>query len=174
MFGGKQSIIICVPATDARVGVPYASAQAMSAAATARGAEVLRREIGQAARFSGTQRTTQDMRVVLVDVGTVGNDETAAARDVEAYGDAVKSWTATEQSIYAAPYLNYVEGTHGRSSRHPTSVDRFVRRIVTTVGRNGARGGYFSAAVGLKLWALDLHRRILGNRISVGAGGQLI
>lgn len=173
MFGGKQSIIICIPATDARVGVPYASAQAMSAAATARGAEVLRREISQAARFTDKQRTIQDTRVVLVDVGSVGNAD-AATRDIEAYGGAVKEWTATEQSIYAAPYLNYVEGVHGRSPRHPTSVNRFVRRIVSTVGRNGARGGSLSAAVGLKLWVLDLHRTVLGNRISVGAGGQLI
>ncbi|KLO10533.1 hypothetical protein SCHPADRAFT_999487 [Schizopora paradoxa] len=169
MFGRKQSIIICLPATDARVGVPYASAQAMSAAATARGAEVLRREIGQAARFTGKQRAVQDMRVVLVDVGAVGSVGSPSC-DVDAYGDAVKGWTATEQSIYAAPYVSYMEGVHGQGSRHPTSVNRFVRRIVNTVGRNGARTGCLSAAVGLKLWVLNVHRSMWGNRFSIGAG----
>ena len=51
---GKQSIVVCLPATDARVGLPFGSAQAMSAAATLRGVEVLRREIRAASSSSGT------------------------------------------------------------------------------------------------------------------------
>src|SRR5882762_3488646 len=34
---GKKNIVVCIPAVDARVGLPFAAPQAMSAAATLRG-----------------------------------------------------------------------------------------------------------------------------------------
>ena len=65
---GKKSIIICLPATDARVGLPFASVQAMSAAGTIRAAEVLRREIRVAATTEHSE-SMKNINVVVVDVG---------------------------------------------------------------------------------------------------------
>jgi len=63
---GRQTIIVCVPAADARVGLPFSSAQAMSAAAIVRGVEVLRKEISAAA-LTDTTESMKNIKVVVVD-----------------------------------------------------------------------------------------------------------
>ncbi|KAJ8072632.1 hypothetical protein PM082_016191 [Marasmius tenuissimus] len=65
---GKKSIIICLPATETRFGLPFSAVQSMSAAGTLRAVEVLRREIGVAA-LTGKSDTMKNIRVVAVEVG---------------------------------------------------------------------------------------------------------
>jgi len=106
-LGQSQSIVLCVPAPDALVGVPYAAAQAMGAAATIRGAEVLRRELAQAAGFArrspaagseGVRQVVGDVRVVVVDVRSVCvplpvDSPSASPDSLVDEGEAIRSWT---------------------------------------------------------------------------------
>lgn len=173
IVGGKKSVVICVPAADARVGVPYASAQAMSAAATVRGAEVMRRELAQLE----SQNVMRDVRVVIVDVGAVGKPGARRSRSPEedVWMDTISDWTPSEQKIYGDAYAAYVSAFSQGHKRKPTSVNRFVRSLVHTVGRNAGKGCHRSTVfVGLHLWVLGIHRRFRGDRIFVGAGGKYI
>ncbi|KAH8117187.1 hypothetical protein DFH11DRAFT_1573658 [Phellopilus nigrolimitatus] len=168
--GGKKSVVLCVPAPDARVGVPYASAQAMSAAATVRGAEVLRRELGQVG-----DPHMHNVRVVVADVGVIGDSGgtglSVQALDEEALVGSISQWTPSEQKVYATPYAAFMNAVSQRHAREPTSVDKFVRTMVTTIGRNATRGENRSTiAVGLRLWSFGIRRQIRGNRFSIGAG----
>lgn len=202
-LGQSQSIIMCVPAPDALVGVPYAAAQAMSAAATSRGAEVLRRELAQAAHFacgSGVSTATEggrqivgDVRVVIIDVGTVGSPTPSPSPSVSAESigeedEAIRSWTATEQSVYGAPYLSYLSSIRRGKARRQSPVEDFVHSVVNAVGRNRSKvwsdarahsrdigvlkGGMRMVFVGLRLWTGDVKRWWKGHRFSVGAGGK--
>lgn len=161
-----------MPAADARVGVPYASAQAMSAAATVRGAEVMRRELAQLE----SQNVMRDVRVVIVDVGAVGKPGARRSRSPEedVWMDTISDWTPSEQKIYGVAYAAYVSASQHGHKRMPTSVTRFVRSLVHTVGRNAGRGSQSTVLVGLHLWVLGIHRRFRGDRIFVGAGGKYI
>ena len=88
---GKHSIVVCLPATDARVGLPFAGAQAMSAAATLRGVEVLRRELRAAAASAESPEiadAVRNIKVVVVDVGAVGPVVGDAAGEAAADDDA--------------------------------------------------------------------------------------
>lgn len=170
IVGGKKSVVICVPAADARVGVPYASAQAMSAAATVRGAEVMRRELAQLE----SQNVMRDVRVVIVDVGAVGKPGARRSRSVEedVWIETISEWTPSEQKIYGDAYAAYVSASRHGHKRKPTSVTRFVRSLVHTVGRNAGKDGHKSTVlVGLRLWVFGLHRKFRGDRIFIGAGG---
>ncbi len=161
---GKQSIVVCLPATDARVGLPFGSAQAMSAAATLRGVEVLRREI-RAASSSGTSGTAEAMRnirVVVVDVGAVGEAITAPTSD-----SALKSidkWTPAEQAAYGAAFGSQLEQG---IRRNPSDTSVFVDAIVDVVS-NGRKGG--RACRSYPAFAA-LRQFVRGDRIVVGAGG---
>ncbi|KAI5124295.1 hypothetical protein M0805_008903 [Coniferiporia weirii] len=169
-FGGRKSVVLCVPAPDARVGVPYASAQAMSAAATVRGAEVLRRELAQVA-----DAHMRNIRVVVADVGIIGDpkiwNSPAPAFDGETLQGSIGNWTPSEQRVYAVPYSAFTSVVCRKRAREPTTVDAFVRTLVKTVGRNIVKGERKSTIViGLRLWASGLYRLIQGSRISVGSG----
>lgn len=167
-YGGRKSIIFCVSAADARVGAPYASAQAMGAAATVRGAEVLRRELKQV-----EDPQMRDIRVVIADVGSIGYTETSLpTADVESLESSVHSWTPGEQKVYGSSYIAFLSSV-SRRMRPPSSIDMFVRSIVQTVGKNALKGERVSTfAIGLKLWSFGLLREIRGVRFPVGAGGQ--
>lgn len=169
-FGGQKSIIVCVPAVDALVGIPYASAQAMSAAATVRGAEVLRRELKQV-----SDPHMRDIHVVVADVGAVGNgDVFPAAADEQAMARSIHSWTPAERVVYESSYIAFLSATI-RKRRASSGVDVFVTSIVSAVGRNTLKGERMSAfATGLNLWTFKFARQIRGSRFSVGAGGKLI
>lgn len=171
-FGGRRSIVFCVPAADARVGVPYASAQAMSATATVRGAEVLRRELKQV-----SDPQMRDVRVVVADVGVIGKSDSlglgALSLDDEALTRSINTWTPGEQRVYTAPYTAFINAITQRRGRKPTSVDEFVKTLVGTVGRNAVKHERRSVfSVGLRLWAYSIHRTIKGDRLAVGAGGM--
>ncbi|KAI0723722.1 hypothetical protein C8T65DRAFT_564061 [Cerioporus squamosus] len=165
----KQSIVVCLPATDARVGLPFGSAQAMSAAATLRGVEVLRREI-RAASSSGTSETSgamRNIRVVVVDVGAVG--EAIATPTSDGALKSIDQWTPAEQAAYGAAFGSMLEqgGMQG-IRRQPSDVSVFVDTIVDVVnnGRKSGRTCKSHPAFGA------LRQFVRGDRIVVGAGAH--
>ncbi|PIL24462.1 hypothetical protein GSI_14216 [Ganoderma sinense ZZ0214-1] len=170
---GKQSIVVCLPATDARVGLPFAGAQAMSAAATLRAVEVLRREVRAASTSgSGSASSTEaaeamrNIKVTVVDVGAVGE----AAGGVGLEGS-VEEWTPGEQAAYGAAFglalEHRGEGAH-RLRRRPSGVEAFVDTVVDVVsnGRKSQRG---LSVVAIRLGLGRLRELVRGDRI-VGAG----
>ncbi|KAI0748697.1 hypothetical protein C8Q80DRAFT_1173172 [Daedaleopsis nitida] len=166
---GKQSIVVCLPATDARVGLPFASAQAMSAAATLRGVEVLRREIRAAAASASGSDTAQAMRnikVVVVDVGAVG-----PAVGAKGLRDSVDDWTPAEQAAYGAAFGSLLEHGGPQLGRKPSDVSVFVDTVVDVVssGRKSEKGCSATAAY---LGLGRLREFIRGDRVAVGAGAH--
>ena len=170
---GKQSIVVCLPATDARVGLPFAGAQAMSAAATLRGVEVLRREI-RAASASGSGTTTEaadamrNIKVTVVDVGAIGEASDGRAEALQSRS-AVDEWTPGEQAAYGAAFGSAVE--HRGLRRRPSDVSAFVDTVVDVVS-NGKKSRRGVSAVALRLGLGQLREFIRGDRIVVGAGGM--
>lgn len=191
--GLKKSIVVCLPAIDARVGLPFAGIRSMSAAAMARGVEVLRREIRAAAATGRGAEAMKGVNVVVVDVGTfdvVEDFTTAGSGDVwENVSRGLETWTPSEKATYGlafasvlqsvdaparrSPWETFVavfKGTNGHGvSRKPTDVSVFVNSVVSVV--NGGKGEYRICGVGLGLG--KIRNWIRGERFSVGAGGML-
>lgn len=162
----KKSIIFCLPATDARVGLPFAGAQAMSAAATLRGAEVLRREI-RLASMTEDAHTMKNIKVVVVDVGSIG----AVGQRVSQRSDAAHGmidWTASEKAAYGPAFSSALEG--GAAARRPDAVSKFVATILDIVG--GGRGPQAHKLARLDRLLGRLREFVRGDRVLVGAGGE--
>ncbi|KAF8512265.1 hypothetical protein JB92DRAFT_2929424 [Gautieria morchelliformis] len=175
----RKSIVVCVPAVAARVGVAFASEEAMSAAATVRAIDVLRREL----RASASQNTDDGIvapRVVLVDVGAVAlSRHRPVPPPAYDQGTLMQSWSASEKAAYGAALDATLEQAKA-PPRKPTHVSVFVDAIVGTVS-DGARGrgygfGYKSgvswSSVGrliLSGWG-RVRTCVRGDRFSIGAG----
>jgi len=167
---GKKSIVVCLPVTDARVGVPFASMQAMSAAATLRGVEVLRREIHMAA-LTDASESMKNIKVVIVDVGAVSgpNPVPEIASDVEKNMD---DWTPSEKVAYGTAFTSVVEkGLQVGVHRKPTDVAVFVNTIVDVVS-NGQRSGNTTLGAAVRLGFGRIREWIRGDRVLVGAGAR--
>ncbi|GBE81750.1 predicted protein [Sparassis crispa] len=153
---GKKSIIVCLPAMDGRVGLPFASAQAMSAAATLRGVEVLRREIRVAALTDPTE-SMKNIKVVVVDVGAIGTQGAGGKASMD-------EWTQGEKLAYGPAFSSVAQG--GFVYRKPTSTAVFVDTLINIVS-NGRKRGNVSPlrhALGRILeW-------VRGDRVAVGSG----
>ncbi|KAI6028508.1 hypothetical protein F5J12DRAFT_383037 [Pisolithus orientalis] len=153
----SRSIIICLPAVDARIGLPFSSVRAMSAAATVRAADVLRREISAA---QGMGR----IRVVTVDVGAVGQtpDESTTPPTTD-------DWTPSEKATYGAALYALSETA---KTRTPEDVSKFVDSIIGVVSSGTKTTGASRAVygVGVGLAYEKLKDWIRGNRFSIGAG----
>ncbi|KAL0573406.1 hypothetical protein V5O48_008554 [Marasmius crinis-equi] len=166
---GKKSIIVCLPATETRFGLPFSAVQSMSASGTMRALEVLRREISVAA-MTGKSDTMKNIRVVAVEVGAfnVGNQHRQHFAPLEAMED----WTASEKITYGPAFAALTHSAHSETreygvSRRPTDVKVFVNGIVAIVS-NGQLGG---STTSLLSW-LTRRRWILGEQFSVGAGAH--
>ena len=172
---GKQTIVVCLPVTDTRVGLPFAGAQAMSASATLQGLQVLRREIKIASLSMVNPEAMKNIRVVTVEVGTVDTDSHHQRHHREISGSAdvqtsMEDWSASEKSVYGRSFLTVSEGVQIGKSRKPTPVSHFVRTIVGVVNGqsygNGSNIPFFVSAFSkFRGW-------LRGDRISVGAGGE--
>lgn len=169
---GRQSIVVCLPATDARVGLPFASAQAMSAAATLRAVDVLRREI-RAAGLSGlgsdAAESMRNIKVTVVDVGVVG--PVSADESADDLKTVVDEWTPSERTAYGAAFGSMLEHSgHTAIRRKPSHVGDFVETIVDVVSsgrksRHGLSPHILRRGLGI------LHELVRGDRVVVGAGG---
>lgn len=172
----KKSIIVCLPATDTRVGLPFAGAQAMSASATLQGLQVLRREIRVASLSMVNAEVMKNIQVVTVEVGTLDTDSHHHRRreppeliDIQA---SMEDWSASEKSVYGQSFLTVNGGNvQVGSSRKPTPVSQFVRTIVNIV--NGQSYGNGPNIAPLVRVFYKFKGWLRGDRISVGAGGEL-
>lgn len=170
--GRKKSVVFCVPAADARVGLPFSAATAMSAAATARGAEVLRREIAMAAATGGAS-TMKDINVVVMDIGAVQSPTPTRRRMLghDAHND-LDAWTESEQLAYGPAYKAMTEPSTGAVAsvrRRPSPPKVFVDKLVEVVSHGRKRSvnvfGYH-----IPLYFLP-NPSLWGGRYAVGAGG---
>ncbi|TFY58770.1 hypothetical protein EVG20_g8026 [Dentipellis fragilis] len=98
-----RSIVVCLPAVDTCVGLPFAAAQAMSAAATLRGVEILRRELSMT-------DTMRDIRVVY---------------------DPTGEWTPSERAAYGRAYGAVL--LENPVQRRPADVGEFVGDVAEAV-----------------------------------------
>lgn len=157
----QQSIILCLPAADARVGLPFCSVGAMTAAATVRAAEVLRRELSIAQGMS-------TIRVVAVDVGAVGEIDNHYQRTSPRMDD----WTSSEKETYGAAFSALSETINMRT---PEDVSRFVDSLVGVVsaGTQTSGAGVTMYGMGVGLAYEKVKDWMRGNRFAVGAGGEL-
>lgn len=165
---GHRSIIVCVPAIDVRVGLPFSSAQAMSAAATLRGVEVLRREINVAALTDATE-SMKNMKVVVVDVGAVVSAGGQPFVQQDIY-KVMEEWTPSEKVAYGAAYSSIMEqGT--KTLRKPTDVSVFVNSLVQIVS-GGKKGGRWPLSLSHGIGLGRFFNWARGDRFAVGAGGK--
>ncbi|TDL25016.1 hypothetical protein BD410DRAFT_766704 [Rickenella mellea] len=173
--GSSRSIVVCVPATDARVGVPFSAAHAMSAAATVRGAEVLRREIRAATASDVGFESMRDLRVVIVDVGSVGSGQgESEPYNVDNITTSMQEWTSSERAVYSNAFTYVVEHVQGHTpKRKPASVDIFVNAMISVVGGSDIRSQQRSSiVVGFGVWRNKLRNWLRGERFAVGAGAH--
>lgn len=185
---GKKSIIVCLPATDACVGLPFGSVQAMSAASTLRAVEILRREISIAA-LTDQSESMKNIKVVIVDVGTFDIGALPNTLPSEGLYKAMEGWSASEKVTYGPAFASILYETPApvpasrwesiksvlRDNhrygvpRRTTDLSVFVDNIVGVVG--GGRHGYSLFGVGLGLGRI--RNWIRGERFSIGAGGEI-
>jgi len=161
--GGRKSIIVCLPAADARIGLPFGGVSAMSAAATLRALDVLRREVAVAQGMGS-------IRVVAIDVGVVG--ETSVSDLVNTH--AMDDWTPSEKATYGAAFSALAE-TSLQQSRKPEDVSVLINNIVSIVS-----GGTKTTMASKTICGINVGVRyekirdwIRGDRFAVGAGGSL-
>ncbi|KAF9527049.1 hypothetical protein CPB83DRAFT_857058 [Crepidotus variabilis] len=181
---GKKSIVFCLPATDARVGLPFASVQAMSAAGTLRGVEVLCREIKIAALTEKTE-TMKNIRIVVVDVGSFKVEPAIKSVLSEGVYKSMEDWTASEKMVYGPAFVSVMhenpppsakgldrarsvfnDGYQYGTRRSPTDLSVLADKLVAVV--SGVSPGPSIFGIGLGLGRIQSWIR--GSRVSVGAG----
>ena len=185
---GKKSIIICLPATDTRVGLPFASIQSMAAVSTLRAVEVLRREINIAA-LTDKSESMKNIKVVVVDVGTfhVSNSESFGSLPPEGIYKAMEAWTIPEKMTYGPAFAAIMQGQRpvlsrrhqiqamfkdGRNygfPRKPTDLSVLSDNLIAVV----SDGRFGPSLFGFSLQLGHVCNQIFGERFSVGAGGML-
>jgi hypothetical protein len=139
----------------------------MSAAATLRGVEVLRREINAAA-LTDTTGSMKNIKVVVVDIGLVGSTVPKSLLPQDMY-KVMEEWTPSEKVAYGPAFSSILE--HGNQfgvPRKPAHVSVFVNSLVEVVS-GGSRGGGW--AFTLRLGLGRARNWIRGERFAVGAGG---
>jgi hypothetical protein len=167
---GKKTIVVCVPALDARVGLPFMGPGSMSAAATLRAVDVLRREVRVAASTGGAEGMN-DIEVVSLEVGTLDIPPFAGRRlldyDPKEY---TKSWTPSEKLAYGPAWELTQEGQcREHSKRKAQKVELFVCDLVQIV----SRGRVCSVSLcGLRLHIGPVFDWFRGGRYAVGSGGN--
>jgi hypothetical protein len=191
---GTKTIIVCLPATDVRVGIPFSSVQSMTVASMLRATEVLRREINLASMTdkSGSMR---NIKVVTAEVGALKCHDnpplssTMCPFEERSIADLYRSmedWTASEKMSYGPAFAALARDAPVPMSRwqmlttcfkgnkyfgiarQPTDVSVLVNHIVDVVG--DGRVGPCLFGLGF-LWR-KARNVIRGERFSVGAGGE--
>jgi NAD(P)-dependent dehydrogenase (short-subunit alcohol dehydrogenase family) len=178
---GKKTIVVCLPATESHMGLPFSAIQSMSAASTERALEVLRREINVAA-LTGKSETMKNIKVVVADVGAFDLGGESSPQDVY---KAMEKWTASEKVTYGPAFVSmahqgasvasissgrsWMTILHGQGvARKPTDVSVFVDTIVGVV----SNGKYGYSSIVRRIGLGKLLRWIRGDRLSIGAGAK--
>ncbi|KAF7311438.1 Protein kinase domain-containing protein [Mycena kentingensis (nom. inval.)] len=180
--GAKKSIVVCLPATAARVGLPFNSMQSMSVASTLRAVEVLRREVHIAA-LTDKSETMKNIRVVVADVGAfnIGPLDTFLP-PTEVYR-AMEGWSSTEKVTYGPSFASLSHSVAEQATRpswRSTFDDKDTysvprRRTDVSVFVNSMIGTVSNGQHGLAIFGLGLGRLrnwLRGERYSIGAGAS--
>lgn len=154
---------MCLPAADARVGLPFGGVSAMSAAATLRALDVLRREVAVGQGMSS-------IRIVAVDVGVVGETPVSSLENSHAMDD----WTPSEKATYGQAFAALGETSMGQS-RRPEDISVLVDNIVGVVSAGTKTKMASKTICGIRVgFGYEKIRDwIRGDRFAVGAGGSL-
>jgi len=184
---GAKSIIVCLPATDVHVGLPFSSLQAMSAAGTLRAVEVLRREISIAG-LTGKSESMKNIKVVAVDVGKFNTKEENLLPPDVLYRT-IESWSASEKLTYGPGFVSLMQQTH-RPARRPSGPRSIMQRIRAVFGprretdvsvlsnnllrvvSNGKLGSHQFTICGINLGFGPIRNWGQGQRFATGAGGE--
>ncbi|KAF7322460.1 Protein kinase domain-containing protein [Mycena chlorophos] len=178
----NKSIVVCLPATAARVGLPFNSMQSMSVASTLRAVEVLRREV-QIASLTDKSEAMKNIRVVVADVGAfnIGPLDTFLPPN-EVYR-AMEGWSSSEKLTYGPSFASLSHSVAEQATkpswrstfddnhsygapRKPTDVSVFVNSIVGTV----SNGQFGLTIFGVGLGFGRIRNWLRGDRYSIGAG----
>lgn len=183
-----KTVIVCLPALDVRVGLPFASVGSMSAAAMERGVEVLRRELEVAGAHGQGTLMMRNIKVVVVDVGLFDVGASSVEEEGEMIRKAMGDWTASEQLCYGTAFTRTLRGLSPARQvwemlvasfkstkrygepRKPTDVSVFVDNVVDVVGCG--RGIYGGSELGLGLGRI--RNWVRGERFSIGTGGEFL
>lgn len=165
---GQKSIIVCLPVTDNRVGLPFVSTQAMSAAATQRAVDVLRREL-QVSSAARTSAALRNIKVVTVDVGAIGHSAAVQKQNDAANVLATMDyWSAGEREVYGSAFTNLAtSGSQLGIARQPSDLKVFVDAIGRIIKDGRDETGY-----NLPLYLSKIKEWLHGHRVIVGAGGK--
>jgi len=176
---GKKSIVVCIPVLSAHVGLPFLGPSSVSAAATLRAVDVLRREVRVAASTGGAEGMN-DIEVVSLEVGTLDIPPFAGRPldyDPKEY---TKSWTPSEKLAYG-PAWDFlfskakkndpsVSTGHKYKSKAP-KVEVFVGDLVQIV----SHGRLCCVSLcGLQLHIGSAFDWLRGGRYAVGSGGNFL
>ena len=165
----RKSIVVCVPAVDARVGLPFLGPSSMSAAATRRAVDVLRREVRVAASTGGAEGMN-DIEVVSLEVGALDIPPFAGrhALDYDSK-EYTKPWTPSEKLAYGPAWEITLEGAEFQ--RKGRKVELFVSDVVQIV----SYGRVCSVSLcGLQVHIGSLFGWLRGGRYAVGSGGNVV
>jgi hypothetical protein len=166
---GKKSIVVCVPATDAHVGLPFLGPSSMSAAATLRGVDVLRREVRVAAATGGAEGMG-DINVVGFEVGALDIPPFAGRDPLDhSSKEYTKSWTPSEKLAYGPAWELTLEGPGHQFQRKAQKADAFVNDLLQVVSYGRIRSVSF-CGLQLNIWLVFDWMR--GGRYAVGSGGK--
>ena len=168
---GKKSIVVCVPAIDACTGFPFMGPSSISASATRRAVDVLRREVRVAASTGGAEGMN-DIEVVSVEVGMLDIPPFAGRRmldyDPKEY---TKSWTPSEKLAYEPAWAVTLRASNPKCVRKAQKVDLFVGDLVQIVSYGRVCSISFC---GLRLHVGSVFGWLRGHRYAVGSGGNIV
>jgi len=168
---GKKSIVVCLPAIDGRVGWPFMGPSSVSATATCRAVDVLRREVRVAA-LTGDAGGMSDIEVVSLEVGELDIPPFVGRRmldyDPKEY---TKSWTPSEKLAYGRAWEFALRATTHDSPYKVEKVDLFVNDLVQIV----SYGRVCSISLcGLRLHVGSVFGWLRGGRYAVGSGAGVM
>ncbi len=162
---------MCVPAVDAHIGLPFLGPSSMSAAATRRAVDVLRREVRVAALTGGAEGMN-DIEVVSLEVGALDIPPFAGRRmldyDPKEY---TKSWTPSEKLAYGPAWELTLEGSSRKCQYKAQKVERFVGDLVQIVSYGQVCSVSFC---GLQIHFGSIFGWLRGGRYAVGSGGNVV
>ena len=168
---GKKSIVVCVPRVDARVGLAFLGPSSISASATRRAVDVLRREVRAAATTGGAEGMN-DIEVVSLEVGELDIPPFAGRRmldyDIKEYS---KSWTPSEKLAYGPAWELVLRASNCNNERTVQKVDLFVGDLVQIVSYGRV---CCVSLCGLRLHVGSVFGGLRGGRYAVGSGGNVI
>ncbi|KAF9030719.1 hypothetical protein BDZ89DRAFT_985252 [Hymenopellis radicata] len=180
----RKTIVVCLPATATRVGLPFSSMQSISAAGTLRATEVLRRELSVAA-LTGKSDAMKNIKLVVADIGSFETDTSHSMAPEDVY-KSMERWSVSEKLTYGAGFAAlshhsraprskwenfkgiFHDEAHYGVPRKPTNVKVFINTMANVV----SNGQFGPTLLGFNTGLGRLRNWLRGERFSMGAGAH--